>query len=40
VLGAILFVLALVGLQRLEGRLQDRSPRPRLRYDKITAPEY
>jgi exosortase len=41
VLGAILFVLALAGLQRLERwLLEDRSPQPRLRYGKLTAPEY
>jgi exosortase len=41
VFGAILFVLALAGLQRLERWvLEDRPLRPRLRYGKVTAPEY
>jgi exosortase len=41
VFGAILFVLVLAGLQRLERWvLEDRPLRPRLRYGKVTAPEY
>jgi exosortase len=41
VFGAILFVLVLVALQRIERwLLEDYSLRPRLGYDKITAPEY